>query len=567
MLEWEEHTFLGIKSLYQRLVTRPREKAAAAVRIHLHPHRQTLFLLAQIAASKPVTLFETEDPILCDHERIFLPPAFDICSTPEANLDLYRTKTLLAGLAIRHRWNQPLADHLLEIGQTFPLLPERIFRLATHFETPEDLWETLGTPRQSADVPAEEKHALETGNSEDTEPEDLEITEIQGRGQLNIQPEDDHEDDGIGYEMPIHTFEKAETLEEHSGLSRRNDQDDELHDHEEALRQINMTHVLRSHERPRSIYRADVLLESFALEADASPSAEGIPYPEWNHKKRQMRQDWCRLRESRVPSPDPDWLTDPMRRHQGLILSLKKSFARLANERLRAKKQPTGSEFDIDALIENRIGWQSGQAADENIYIEKHRRLHDVAALVLLDRSYSTDGYIDGRRVLDVIRETMLCTGEVLDTYLETFGVAAFSSDTRHHCAFDWVKPFAAPWITARTALSGLHAAGYTRIGTPLRHAQELLVKLPAERKVIILITDGRPCDYDRYEGAYGVHDVKHAIATGRANNIDTHAFAIETRARETFPSMFSRDHFHIVPKPAALTTSLCELFAKLRTR
>ncbi len=30
-----------------------------------------------------------------------------------------------------------------------------------------------------------------------------------------------------------------------------------------------------------------------------------------------------------------------------------------------------------------------------------------------------------------------------------------------------------------------------------------------AERKMIILFTDDRPCDYDRYEGTYGVKDIK----------------------------------------------------------
>ena len=121
--------------------------------------------------------------------------------------------------------------------------------------------------------------------------------------------------------------------------------------------------------------------------------------------------------------------------------------------------------------------------------------------------------------------------------------------------------------MLARTRLGDLRAEGYTRIGPALRHAHETLEKAKASRKVVILITDGRPCDYDRYEGIYGIRDVKRAIATGDAHGITTHAFAIETRARETFPAMFSQDHYHIVPNPDALTVSLCDLFAKLKSR
>ena len=70
----------------------------------------------------------------------------------------------------------------------------------------------------------------------------------------------------------------------------------------------------------------------------------------------------------------------------------------------------------------------------EAIYLNRKRDLHDSAALVLLDVSYSTDAWIDGRRVLDVIRETVFCVGEVLEEYVEQFGIATFTSNTRRAC-------------------------------------------------------------------------------------------------------------------------------------
>lgn len=569
MLEWEEHTFLGLKSLYERFVTRPQEKALAAVRVELAANRQKLFLLAQMAAQKPVTLFETEEEVLCDSQRIFLPPGFAQADSRDANQSFYEIKTLIGGLAIRHGWikDTQLSSCLPEIARSFPRLPEVIETTAAAFESPKHFWKALGEIRLSSEEAETAEATIKADGQSSEEEEDTEITEIQGRGQLDVQTEIDREDDGIGYEMPIHTFEKAETLEEHGDLSRRGDDDDELQDHEEALRQVDMTRVLRTRDRPTSIYRADVLLESLAFEADDSAEAGGIPYPEWDFKKRRYRNDWCRIFENQIESGDPEWVSEILLEQQRLIFDLKKSMARLANESLRAKRQPVGPEFDIDALIENHVAWRSGRVPDENIYLEKKRELHDVSALVLLDRSYSTDGYIDGKRVLDLIRETMLCAGEALDEFFVDFAVAAFSSDTRHHCDFDWVKPFESSWKEARAQLGGIPASGYTRIGPALRHAQEQLLRRAAARKVVILITDGRPCDYDRYEGSYGVHDVKQAIMAGKSHGIDTHAFAIETRARETFPAMFTRDHYHIVPKPEALMASLCELFGKLKAK
>ena len=98
-----------------------------------------------------------------------------------------------------------------------------------------------------------------------------------------------------------------------------------------------------------------------------------------------------------------------------------------------------------------------------------------------------------------------------------------------------------------------------------MRHAQELLSRESGERKIVFLLTDGRPCDYDRYEGEYGIRDVRKAIETGARHGIATHAFAIEKRAREQFPRMFKRQNYDVVPVPRALVASLCGAFARLR--
>ncbi|HRH99127.1 MAG TPA: VWA domain-containing protein, partial [Prosthecobacter sp.] len=175
------------------------------------------------------------------------------------------------------------------------------------------------------------------------------------------------------------------------------------------------------------------------------------------------------------------------------------------------------------------------------------------------------DSWVDDARVLDTIRETLFCVGEVMDEFIETFAVAGFSSNTRRQCDFHLIKDFRDPWRIARARLGKIEADGYTRIGPALRHAQELLTRQSAEKKVIFLLTDGRPCDYDRYEGEYGIRDVRKAIETGVKHGIMTHAFAIEQRAREHFPRMFARQHYDIVPNPRALAASMCGAFARLR--
>ncbi|MFT4547886.1 MAG: nitric oxide reductase NorD protein [Verrucomicrobiales bacterium] len=568
MFEWEESTFLGLKSLYQRLLTKPKERRAAEVRAKLKDRRQQLFILAQMIAGRNVTVFETDDAVLCDAERVFLPPQISEAPSCAANAAVYELKTILAGLAIRRQWRGDVRENLSQLNGDLPGLPERIAAAEAHFEEPAELWKIIGEIRNTKLIVPESTPVVAGDENTPLDGfDEAEITEIDGRGQLDVEVEEDRGDDGDGADLPMHTFEKAETVEEYTGHSRKTDDEDELEDHEEALANLDMNRLLRSRDRPASIYRADVLMDSPLFEASDDSPRRGVPYPEWDYKNRRYKPDWCYVQEESPGDGDPDWIARVEGEHRALIFDLKKKFAAMATEWLCTKRQPSGDEFDIEALVDNQVQWRTGQCPDENVYLHRNRELHDVSAMILLDRSFSTDGYIDGERVLDIIRETIFCAGEVLADFVEDFGVAAFSSNTRHQCSFQWVKNFDDPWHRARETLGDLRADGYTRIGPALRHAQEILTKRQACRRVVILVTDGKPCDYDRYEGTYGIRDVKMALETGHRHGISAHAFAVETRAKEYFPAMFTPDHYSIVSSPKALAAGLCDLFATLRAK
>lgn len=565
ILEWEENIFLGLKALYRRIVVTPRDQRIEAVRARLDPIRQELFILARMVAGRTVPIIETPTSTLCDGDHLFLPPEFSAADSPEANEELYRLKTLLGALALRRgglpRPGQALSEQIESWAAEFPGLPDRI-AASTTLEGVMTLWTLFGEPSTSGTA---EREVTIGAPAADHEPQAEEITEVEGRGQIGVKAVEDPGEQSVESEMPLHTFEKAETLEESSGLDRKTDEDDELAEHEEALRSLNMTEVMRTRERPRSIYRADMVVEGLSLEVNDGKPGSGQPYPEWDYKLRRHKTDWCFVQESAAAGADEDWVTRTAQKHRGVILDLRKKIAALATQSTKVRRQRHGDDLDLDAVVRSRVDLLTGQAPDERIYVRRQRRLHDVSALILMDLSFSTDSWIDDARVLDTLRETLFCTGEVLEEFIESFAVAGFSSNTRRQCGFHLIKNFHEPWRTSRNRLGGLEAQGYTRIGPALRHAQELLAHETATRKIVFLLTDGRPCDYDRYEGEYGIRDVRKAIETGAQHGIVTHAFAIEKRAREQFPRMFKRHHYDVVPSPKALVASLCGAFARLR--
>lgn len=561
MFEWEESTFLGLKSLYERWVTKPRQREVEARQFRLADHRSSLLLLARMLSGKNVGIFETDNAVLCLGERVCLPSSFNAGATVDANRGLFELKTILAALAIRDGWQGGSLDELVHsLAAEFPHLGDKVRRVEEHLEVEEGLWELFGLPAPEAGT---DPKSTETAAPD--APESAEVTtEIEGRGQTDVEVLADPEDDGHGADMPIHTFEKAECLEETSGLSRKKDGDDELEDHEEALREVEMREVIRSQERPRSIYRSDVILDGLGLEVDESGPAAGIPYPEWDYKKRRYKEDWCRLQVHQRSECHPEWLARVEAKHADLVARLRRQFATLTSVYLKLRRQPLGNELDLDAVVDSRVRLKTGQSPDERVYIDRKRDLHDVAAVLLLDLSFSTDSWVRDIRVLDAIMETVYCVGEVIEGAIEAFSVAGFSSNTRRSCRYEVLKDFHEPWQKAKLHFGSLQPQGYTRIGPALRHAHEALLNQGASRKIAILVTDGRPCDYDRYEGTYGIRDVRKAIETGTLHGLRTHAFAIEKQACETFPQMFSRDHFDVVPSPEQLTRHVSRLFARL---
>ncbi|MGJ8642852.1 MAG: nitric oxide reductase activation protein NorD [Luteolibacter sp.] len=563
MFEWEESTFLGLKSLYQRFVTKPEQQQIESRQATLKEHRGSLILLARMLSGKNLGIFETPHPILCTGDRICLPSEFTEADSPESNRQLYELKTIVAALAIRDDWDgDDLPAYLKKLSVEFPHLSEKSASIEQHLLEEISLSEILGAPRE--DATKAEKNAT-TPTPDDHQTNDSEVTtEIEGKGQMDVEVLLDPGEDCAGEDMPTHTFEKADTLEETSGLNRKRDDEDELEEHAEALKEVNMTQVIRSHERPRSIYRSDVILDGLNIEANDSAPAHGIPYPEWDYKKRAYKEDWCLLQETRNRESHPDWIDATEKKHAALVARLKRQFASLTSEFLKLKRQPSGNDFDIDAVIDGQVRLRSGHTPSESIYLNRKKDIHDVSAILLLDLSFSTDAWIDDARVLDSIMETVYCVGEVIGDSIESFAVAGFSSNTRRSCRFEILKDFHEPWDQAKQHFGALQPNGYTRIGPALRHAQELLLNQQASRKIVILVTDGRPCDYDRYEGTYGIKDVRKAIETGKLHGLTTHAFAIEKQATETFPMMFSRHHFDVVGTPAKLSQTMSALFSKL---
>ena len=91
------------------------------------------------------------------------------------------------------------------------------------------------------------------------------------------------------------------------------------------------------------------------------------------------------------------------------------------------------------------------------------------------------------------------------------------------------------------------------------------LSKRKKEKDLSILISDGKPNDYDKYEGKYGINDVKQALRELNERQINSYALAIEAQAKYYLPQMFGQNHYQILTNPVELLQSLVKLYEKIK--
>lgn len=368
----------------------------------------------------------------------------------------------------------------------------------------------------------------------------------------------------------IHSFEKLHTLEEHGGGKKRVDGSDELEAHADALEELDLREVIRSDEQTASLLRSDAMFESGAGDFADRPRSEGLPYDEWNEASRGFRPAWCRVRVSTIEETVEPAAAERLvaRMHteaRPRIDALCAELARLELARRPRARQLDGPDVDDDAMVDRYAALAAGATPPDRLYRSRRRHIPDLAVLLLVDASLSTDGWIDGRRVLDVERDATLVLAEALIGSVDELGIAAFSSHTRSDCRFSVVKGMREPWPRVRRRLMSLAPSGYTRIGPALRHATTILERTAARRRLLLVVTDGKPNDYDRYEGRYGVFDVAHAVLEAGAHGIHVHALAIDREARHTLPQMFRPGGFTVLGSPKALAPAMGTVVASMQ--
>ena len=300
--------------------------------------------------------------------------------------------------------------------------------------------------------------------------------------------------------------------------------------------------------------------------ADDLPLGPGLKLPEWDYRRGVLQPDHCvvQVMEARhgasfVPSP-------------ALRLTARRVSRRL--ETLRDAPRPqhgqdSGDSIDLDAWVRfsaDQVSHRGLRSDTPPVYTRHARSERSLATLLLADLSLSTDAYATSQaKVIDVIREALFVFGEALNAVGDPFAMWGFSSVRRHHVRLQHLKGFGEPWNEATRARVGAVKPGYyTRMGAAIRHATLQLSARPERRRLLMLLTDGKPNDLDIYEGRYGIEDTRHAIHEAHAAGLSPFCVTIDESGHDYLPLLFGQRGYALVHRPEDLVNKLTQAWATL---
>jgi nitric oxide reductase NorD protein len=140
-----------------------------------------------------------------------------------------------------------------------------------------------------------------------------------------------------------------------------------------------------------------------------------------------------------------------------------------------------------------------------------------------------------------------------------------FSSVRRQNVRMQRILDFDERWSDASRARVGAIRPGYyTRMGAAVRHATAQLQVRPERKRLLMLLTDGKPNDLDVYEGRYGLEDTRHAIHEARTAGLTPFCVTIDTDAHDYLPMLFGRQGYAMVHRPQDLVRRLTQAWTML---
>lgn len=298
------------------------------------------------------------------------------------------------------------------------------------------------------------------------------------------------------------------------------------------------------------------------------PVSDPFHYHEWDHQVQLHRPDWATVYERRIPMEPPALIDDIMRRHKPIASRLRRIVDRLRPQgAIRERKLEDGDEIDLNAAVDAIANLRAGLDCDPRVTLRRVLKRRDVAVLILLDLSESTNDRVAGtdNTVIGLTREAAALLASAVGDIGDPYAIHGFCSDGRHDVKYYPIKRFEGRFDDeAKGRLAGMKGTCSTRMGAALRHAGHHLLRQSQRRKLLLLVTDGEPADVDERDPQHLRHDARKAVEELRTAGVDTFCLTLDPDADRYVERIFGPNGYTVVDRVERLPERLPRLFGEL---
>lgn len=307
---------------------------------------------------------------------------------------------------------------------------------------------------------------------------------------------------------------------------------------------------------------------SFNAREGREPLPEPRHYDEFDYHLQLERPAWVTVLEKRPKLGDPAHVEALLAEHQDVTRQLRRLLDALQPQGVqRIRKLENGDDIDLDAAVRAAVDRRLGRQPDPRVMLRTQRKVRDIAVLVLLDLSASTQDRLPGseRTVLELTRAATALLGQAIHQVGDRFAIHGFCSDGRHNVFYERFKDFEQPWgELAKARLAGMQGRLSTRMGAAIRHAGHHLGRVAAARRLLLVVTDGEPADVDVRDPAYLRHDARRAVDTVVAQGVQPFCLTLDPRADRYVASIFGPRNYLILDRVEQLPQRLPLLYTAL---
>jgi len=297
---------------------------------------------------------------------------------------------------------------------------------------------------------------------------------------------------------------------------------------------------------------------------------KGLPprhYPEWDYSSQTYRPDWVSVYEALHPKGKGSDIDKLLAKHGALAKRLKRMLDLLKpQDKVRVRYQEEGSELDLDVALRSLIDFKSGASPDPRINMSHKTSGRDIAVMLLLDLSESLNEKVAGseQTILELSQEAVSLLAWAVDKLGDPLAIAGFHSNTRHDVRYLHIKGYSEKWDDeVKGRLAAVEAQYSTRMGAAMRHAAHYLENQKAEKKLMLILTDGEPADVDTKDERMLIEDARRAVTELDQKGIYTYCINLDPKADEYVSDIFGKQ-YTVIDNIQSLPERLPQLFIAL---